>query len=146
MSGGGEWGAKASLLSLDPQISYGKESEEDELDRFQRSFLGEDTACGAIARPGDYVQFFVHADPDLPKPRARYPSSAFGVGEFSEEGYTTATVDASTRPAVQLVVNHFGAFTAEGMYLEMWHRSGRGPFSEEKRMTKVNVPGTIMYP
>lgn len=154
MSGGGEWGAKASLLSLDPQTSCGKESEDDELKRFQRSFHGQDTANGATARPGDYVQFFVEGDPELsgsvnktlrPTSRARYPSIAFGVGEFGKKGYTTATVDTSvTKPSrlVQLADNHFGAFSAEGMYLETEPHHGK----EVKSTTKINVPGTIMHP
>lgn len=158
MSGGGEWGAKASLLSLDPQISYGKESEEDELDRFQRSFHGEDTTEGAIVRPGDYVQFFVDGGPDLawagsgsktlsPTSRAQYPSTAFGVGDFSKEDYATTTADASvtnSRELVKLAENHFGAFSAEGMFLETVGRLGGGHVNTQKSTTKVTAPGTIM--
>lgn len=156
MSGGGEWGAKASLLSLDPQTSYGKESEDDELERFQRSFHGQDTGDGATARPGDYVQFFVEGDMELPSgsvgrtslaiSRARYPSIAFGVGECGKAGYTaTTTADASVtnpRRLVQLADNHFGAFSAEGMYLETERRDGK----QQKLKTKVNVPGTTILP
>lgn len=154
MSGGGEWGAKASLLSLDPQTSYGKESEDDELERFQRSFHGQDTADGATAKPGDYVQFFVEENLELsrsenrtllPTSRARYPSIAFGVGEFGKEGYTTATVDTSVMNSsrlVQLADSHFGAFSAEGMYLETERHHGK----ELKSTTKINVPGTMMRP
>ncbi|KKY36636.1 putative v-type c subunit family protein [Diaporthe ampelina] len=62
LGGGGEWGAKASLLSLDPKTSHTPQSEADELDKFMRSFNGEQDAKYAIAQPGDYVQFFVERD------------------------------------------------------------------------------------
>lgn len=154
MSGGGEWGAKASLLSLDPQTSCGKESEDDELQRFQRSFHGQDTGNGATARPGDYVQFYVEGDPELSgsvnktlrlTSRTRFPPIAFGVGEFGKEGYTTAMVDTSITNSsrlVQLADDHFGAFSAEGMFLETEHHHGK----DQRSTTKINVPGTMMRP
>lgn len=152
MSGGGEWGAKASLLSLDPQTSYGVQSEDDKLDRFQRSFLGEAAADGATTRPGDFVQFFVEGDSEvspegsehtkLTQPSAVLPRAAFGVGEFSKEDRTPERVDASSREnrkLIRLAPNHFGAFSAEGIYLDM-----KSDYARERR-TKVNTPGTIIH-
>lgn len=158
MSGGGEWGAKASLLSLDPQTTYGVQSEDDELDRFQRSFHGENTADGATVRPGDYVQFFVEKDPEdlqaafghmkvLRTTQTSLPIAAFGVGEFRKYESGPETGDASSagglRLAVQLAPHHFGAFSAEGLYLEMSGGEGK---EKASRTTKLNTPGTIIHP
>lgn len=148
VSGGGEWGAKASLLSLDPQSSYGAECEEDELDRFQRSFHGEDTAAGAITRPGDFVQFFVEGNPVMhggPMAVAdavdSYPFRSFGVGEFNKEK-NGSEIDGHSlqnpRHLVQLAPCHFGAFSAEGLYLD-----STGGVNSTK--TKINTPGTIIW-
>lgn len=146
MSGGGEWGAKASLLSLDPQTSYGVESEEDELERFMRSFKGEDSADGAIIRPGEYVRFFVEGDSvaeplDAPQDPASVPVATFGVGEFSKEDHVPQPVqDASQaqHDLVRALPNHFGAFSAEGLYLHV--QGGRS--DDQMNATKVNAPGT----
>ncbi|CAN8099111.1 unnamed protein product [Discula destructiva] len=155
LSGGGEWGAKASLLSLDPQTSLGVESEEDELDRFQRSFNGEDTAEEAITRPGDYVQFFVEGDSDVPAEHRghmellqapdSYPVATFGVGEFRKEDYATAQVEDSLQAQqglVQMLPDHFGAFSAEGLYLDMLRDGG----DKRTMSTKVDTPGTYIGP
>ncbi|KAJ4396956.1 hypothetical protein N0V93_001179 [Gnomoniopsis smithogilvyi] len=159
LSGGGEWGAKASLLSLDPQTTYGVESEEDELDRFQRSFHGEDTVEGATTRPGDFVQFFVEGDPTI-RPKsdapptstqaitASYPFRAFGVGEFSKEDYAPESLDSSIqhqKGLIQLAPFHFGAFSAEGLYLDMKRGHGtKGTIISTT--TKINTPGTTIQP
>lgn len=158
MSGGGEWGAKASLLSLDPQTTYGVESEEDELDRFQRSFHGEDTTEGATTRPGDFVQFFVEENPVISLKNTGsmdpiqtsmnlYPSKAFGVGEFGKEDYAPENVDTSTQSPprlIQLAPHHFGAFSAEGLYLGTPGGIGAKDMISTTTTTKLNTPGTII--
>lgn len=148
MSGGGEWGAKASLLSLDPKTSYVQESEEAELERFQKSFHGDSSGDDAIAKPGDYVQFFVEGDPSggitaaAPGNRLRpvsgkYPSLSFGVGYpgMGEEEHVLP--EEYQTPLAQkwqcLPRNdHFGAVSAEGLYL----KSALGTQS------KLDVPGS----
>lgn len=157
MSGGGEWGAKASLLSLDPQNSYGVKSEEDELQRFQRSFNGEDSASEAITRPGDYVQFFVDGASDvrqaanegfstiLKGPRW-FPEISFGVGEYRKEDSSPVEVADERRAQAGLVrrhSNHFGVWSAEGLYVD----SESGHYGEKTTTsTKVNAPGTFFRP
>ncbi|PSR80813.1 hypothetical protein BD289DRAFT_440102 [Coniella lustricola] len=136
MSGGGEWGAKASLLSLDPQTSYGLENEQDELLRFQRSFFGEEEADEAIAKPGDFVQFYVdkevhplrEAGDNEPTEGegglAGYPRVVFGVSEPSlAESEASLPADDSvlataTNELAWLVPDHFGGISTEALYIE----------------------------
>jgi hypothetical protein len=59
VSGGGGWGIKQGLLSLDPQVNYEKIEEA----RFDMSSGAseqeqQDTALGDLARRGDWIQFF----------------------------------------------------------------------------------------
>lgn len=58
VSGGGGWGAKQGLLSLDPQITHGDipSAGADYIsDSMQES---QNPTLGNLARPGDYIQFF----------------------------------------------------------------------------------------
>lgn len=124
MSGGGEWGAKASLLSLDPQTTYSRQSEEDELEKFQRSFHGQDDVDdGAIAKPGDFVQFFVERGPAASTKTQLYPAVSFGVGDpnMRDRDNTSPVELADSRAEMslsQVQTKHFGAMSAEGLYLQ----------------------------
>lgn len=145
MSGGGEWGAKANLLSLDPQTSYGLESEHEELLRFQKSFYGNDEASEATAKPGDFVQFFVDGDADVAavlKSResvsqpAHYPTVIFGVGDLVGEELKSPGADESVSAGKRLAwlaPDHFGGFSAEGLYIDS---------PKDKLKTKLDAPGT----
>ncbi|KAF3762435.1 hypothetical protein M406DRAFT_332816 [Cryphonectria parasitica EP155] len=144
LSGGGAWGAKAKLLSLDPQTSYGQESEEDELLRFQRSFYGSEEGGDAIAKPGDFVQFFVCSDmrpihtlgesEGHTRTPAAYPPVIFGVGDLSQTGATSRKDSApAERQLAWLAPGHFGGFSAEGLYVD-------SPTNSMK--TKLDAPGT----
>lgn len=148
MSGGGEWGAKASLLSLDPQTGYGLENEQDELLRFQRSFFGEEEADEAIAKPGDFVQFYVDKEThslaeirdeenvtgsSLPP---KYPRVVFGVGEHSpaesDASPETASESTAAKELAWLVPDHFGGVSAEALYIES---------ASQGVKTKLDAPG-----
>lgn len=96
-------------------------------------------------RPGDFVQFFVEREPDH-KPISpagpsskSYPRVAFGVGDLSmqDEGYTPpGKVDSirAERELSQVELDHFGAVSAEGLYLK----------SSGDLQTKLDVPGTTV--
>lgn len=150
MSGGGEWGTKASLLSLDPQTSHGRESEKDELDKFIKSFHRDEDAKDAIAKPGDYVQFFVERDSaqlkpehqnNLYMPATEYPPVSFGVGDTNLKDLEPPDRSVESRRHVHsqnmdwIAFDHFGGYSADGIYLS----AGKvGP------NTKLDVPGASM--
>lgn len=107
----------------------------------------------SIARPGDYVQFFVEVD--SPNGNIRHGrlfsnaslgfTSIFGVGEFGKQDYVPEKVNDSMRAQRQSVgpmVQHFGAYSAEGLYLDM--RSGSR--TDRTTKTKVDTPGTYIIP
>lgn len=143
MGGGGEWGAKASLLSLDPKTRHTPESETDELDRFMRSFNGEQDAKDAIAQPGDYVQFFVERDArQLPPDRHNklkavldLPPIRFGCGDMHMKDIDQTSGILGQNHPEYLCSDHFGAHSAEGIYVS----SGDiGPNA------KTDVPGATV--
>lgn len=148
LGGGGEWGAKASLLSLDPKTSHEPQSEADELDKFMRSFNGEQNAKDAIVQPGDYVQFFVERDASqrppekLPQLKAMqdYPPIRFGCGDLHMKNIDPPDRTASSRQrdrgqSEHFCSDHFGAHSAEGIYVSS---GGLGP------NTKMDIPGATV--
>lgn len=150
MSGGGEWGAKASLLSLDPQTSHGRESEENELDKFIRSFNRDDDAKDAMVKPGDFVQFFVERDPlrlDSGHKKKLYMSTtgyspvSFGTGDTNLKDIELPDSSVKSRRPVRnqlmdwFAFDHFGGYSAEGVYLSA---GDIGP------NTKMDVPGACV--
>lgn len=143
VGGGGEWGAKASLLSLDPKTSHKPESETHELDRFMRSFNGEQDAKDAIAQPGDYVQFFVERDAkqippgkhDKLKAESGYPPVRFGCGDMHMRDIDQSSGILGKAQTEYLCSDHFGAHSAEGIYVSC---SRPGPNA------KMDVPGATV--
>ncbi|POS80891.1 hypothetical protein DHEL01_v200710 [Diaporthe helianthi] len=146
LGGGGEWGAKASLLSLDPKTSHEPQSETDELDKFMRSFNGEQNAKDAIVQPGDYVQFFVERDAKQ-RPREQtsmlrgiraYPPMRFGCGDLHMRDIEPPDWIVSSREnndTEKLITDHFGAHSADGIYVST---GGVGP------NTKMDMPGATV--
>lgn len=134
-------------MSLDPQTSHVRESEEAELDKFIRSFHNQHNTNDAIAKPGDYVQFFIERDPvQLSSEKKRrlnvepreYPPIVFGVGDMSSKDIDPPDPLLESRrrrhpqSANWLTWDHFGGFSAEGIYLSA---GDIGP------TTKLDVPG-----
>ncbi|KAJ3948037.1 uncharacterized protein N0V96_002279 [Colletotrichum fioriniae] len=139
-SGGGGWGKKAGLLSLDPEVKYSASSEEEDLDSFIRSFEnrnegGGDAEQGVIA-PGSYIQYFVAP----PFTATKRHTAADGESQFTDSFGVTddARLEASSVPTSRdwkQIQHQFGAVTTHGLFLEC--RSLR-PLVRE---TKLDVPG-----
>jgi hypothetical protein len=119
VSGGGGWGAKKGLLSLDPQTELAPDENQD-LQNFMDSFHGKTT--GGIASPGSWVQFFVEAaypPPEgwsIPQPRLWDPveTSATPTTVFGTPG---AVVGPSLIDTIQSYPSLFGAISSTGVYL-----------------------------
>lgn len=127
LSGGGGWGAKKGLLSLDPQRAHFSLSEEEEMHNFIQSMNG-----GGFTPKGSQIQFFMSA-PVLPENTTEpfTPGVAFGVtGDVA--------VPKEAEPVDGFVGQHFGALSNSAIYL-----SGKGlPGGKE---TKLSVPHSRVY-
>lgn len=143
VSGGGEWGAKAGLLSLDPQIEYDGPSEAESLESFQSSFQGDVKAAGGIANPGDVIQFFV--EPASEDTKDHGASSSEGVVPFMAKFGVSDVIQEPELQEKQLLQHHtspgplvseaFGGYSSEGIYMSV-------PYSKSK--TKIDVPGSCI--
>ncbi|KLU82054.1 hypothetical protein MAPG_01133 [Magnaporthiopsis poae ATCC 64411] len=148
LSGGGGWGAKRGLLSLDPETRYSSSGAQD-LESFIASFGGEATADG-LATPGSYVQFLVEPMPLLSpgstnQAGGRLPSLVLGTTPAQIEGDEKAE---PTPSSAWLAAGHFGALSSNGIFLSL--ESGAG--SEAARgsrphttLTKVDVPNAYVW-
>ena len=149
LSGGGGWGNKRGLLSLDPDPTFSEYRSElgpphepqDYVEAEARDMLGE------IVRPGDVVDLWGRSsvEPRL-EPTKRYPRSScpmlisrsdlsFCFGSASEEMMPkTNTRDdrAKIRSEYLVFEQHFGAISNSGMSLHIKSYSPTGTFGSLK--------------
>ncbi|KAK2004701.1 hypothetical protein LX36DRAFT_356514 [Colletotrichum falcatum] len=138
LSGGGGWGKKQGLLSLDPETSYSASSEEKDLESFIRSFENRHDGIDQqdVVSPGSYIQYFVSppmsARPNPPRPHGATLSFALGASGNATSEEPPSTDDSSDW---KLVPEHFGAVSNHGLFVK--HEIGR-LVSE----SKLDVPGS----
>lgn len=150
-SGGGGWGKKAGLLSLDPDIEYTREEAKaldfdfDNDDLELPSFSGLKTA----ASPGDRVAFFVQAPEGVGRPTVvhlqtrddeqRATSLDFGVipstSDNMEDDVSANSPEAATQANLTTFDNHFGALSETGMAIESTSSQ-----SSHVHKTKIDMP------
>ncbi|KAL5043748.1 hypothetical protein BDW71DRAFT_114247 [Aspergillus fruticulosus] len=164
MSGGGGWGKKQGLLSLDPEMSFGRPGEEgikplhqllskDEVNSAYRvtpppelpMFMQDLSALSQTAEPGDYVQFFASvAEQEL------YTGSSISSCESSEEGVLCCfgvmsdadvlSSQTANYKNLTVVPNQFGALSEKAITYLQPLVEAQPDMSETH--TKVDVPGS----
>ncbi|EFW99741.1 6-phosphogluconate dehydrogenase [Grosmannia clavigera kw1407] len=147
LSGGGGWGQKQGLLSLDPQMAHpasvsanmstDNNNDDDDDDAamasFMRSLRGETEAQSGdnLATPGALLQFLVapltavesNDSNAVIDSRGSTPSIAFGA----HPGYEDAKQDGQPA-AVAFISGHFGAVSNQGVFLAgSPSKEGAGP-------------------
>jgi hypothetical protein len=124
VSGGGGWGVKKGLLSLDPQKSHFALSEEEEMQSF---FQGDGDS--SFAAPGSEVQFFASLPSQQSKVDEKLQGFVFGVSASEEDSLATPDSEAA-----DLVVrtNQFGALSNTAVYVS----------SKKQKESKLSVPGS----
>lgn len=165
MSGGGGWGKKQGLLSLDPEISFSEANREElltvdqlfepgaenadptpDLPPFLAKGFGEDlSTLSQTAKPGDYVQFFVGVEPsedqdkhpDIAKPREGSISCQFGVVTGIPE---IQRIDGQQKDLVVLP-NCFGALSEKAITYQQPIMDAQANEQVFESGTKLNVPG-----
>lgn len=166
MSGGGGWGKKQGLLSLDPEISFSEATNREGLLTVDQLFepgaesadptlglppflskgFGEDlSTLSQTAKPGDYVQFFVGVEPsedqdkrpDIAKPHGGSISCQFGVVTGIPE---VETIDGQQKDLVVLP-NYFGALSEKAITYQQPIMDFQANEQVFESGTKLNVPG-----
>ncbi|RAL15327.1 uncharacterized protein BO97DRAFT_440746 [Aspergillus homomorphus CBS 101889] len=166
MSGGGGWGKKQGLLSLDPEITFMERTKKDRLlglealfttgdsnllsdappppppPPFEMRGFGEDlSTLSQAAGPGDYVQFFVSVEPS----QSGWPASGTGANTF----HFGVVSDAETVPSQEgsdgqkdlgVVPGQFGGLSEKAITY-MQPLAGTGPEEGQQSSSKFDIPG-----
>lgn len=151
LSGGGGWGIKQGLLSLDPQTAYSPSNEsrydysEGSLDEQQASTLGN------IAQEGAFIQFLVAAKNDAAvdsseENEPEYRDSALGstvmgvIPSTIDELHDVSLNEPREVPKlnIQVYLGHFGCVSESGMF-----------FKRKRKIhgveTKIDLPYSYIY-
>ncbi|CAI7639203.1 unnamed protein product [Penicillium manginii] len=167
ISGGGGWGKKQGLLSLDPEIAFPGTAGQVELDHlddlfshntskvsdlppsFPNGLIGDDLSIlSQVATEGDFIQFYVSGEPTPSPQKASRQANApadtiyysFGIVSDAEQLDTHS----NEIQALISLPNAFGALSEKGI---TYSRSM--PVDEEKETvewasglnTKLDIPG-----
>lgn len=113
------------------------------MEAFIRSFNKEDgDTSQSIVKPGDWVQFFVENDPPAVSgpeqqdllPSRTWQSLQFGVGDASIKD-----TEQGNGPPIEVVPHHFGAYSAQGIYVSSDKKGARGAVD-----TKLDIPSSFI--
>ncbi|KAL4980688.1 hypothetical protein BDW66DRAFT_36568 [Aspergillus desertorum] len=164
MSGGGGWGKKQGLLSLDPEMSFGKPGEggikplhqllsKNEANSAYEAapppelpmFLQDLSTLSQTAGPGDYVQFFASvAEQELYTGSSISSCESFGESVLCCFGVMSDADVLSSQTAnhknLTVVPNHFGALSTKAITYQQPLAEAQRDMSETH--TKIDVPGS----
>lgn len=153
LSGGGGWGKKAGLLSLDPESDYSSidptaPARNIDLD----GLINEPSPVKEVASPGDFIRFYIY--PNLPEEAFAFPlrdlqrrstnrvqGLEFGVlpSTMDDMDSLSSTQDGAANSAKTLTARfcerQFGALSEGGMSVEITDNDGIKTTS-----SKVDVP------
>ncbi|PMD39868.1 hypothetical protein L207DRAFT_512835 [Hyaloscypha variabilis F] len=157
LSGGGGWGVKEGLLSLDPQTTYSDSNEsrydysEGSLDERQIS------ALGSLAREGAFIQFLVATKLDEDTAITTLQGNEHSSDDFRRHatvvGVVPSTIDdvhdeqqqIPTISDIQIYPGHFGMVSESGIFLRRGAK--KMDMGEDIRSieTKVDLPFSYFY-
>jgi hypothetical protein len=147
LSGGGGWGAKQGLLSLDPEAKFETTDDED-VESFERDFLAGQmggSGGGSVVGPGDGVVFCVDT--------TTYPKSSAdieqvrGPKQFVVKVRPESTEEVSTQRlgsvGVQRLDDYFGVVSTAMFVAAAPARDGE--WSAMAASMKIDTPGSELF-
>lgn len=145
MSGGGGWGLKQGLLSVDPETSYAV-PDDDDVEFFIKALeeLKNPNRSEGLIVPGSYVLFCVepHLREEDKLSQRTSPTISLGVAPNTDEG----VVLRDEKDEIEIINDHFGAASTTGLFLRtIPEASGVGIADESEKATqafttKIDVP------
>ncbi|CAM1505671.1 Fc.00g113080.m01.CDS01 [Cosmosporella sp. VM-42] len=134
LSGGGGWGAKKGLLSLDPQRTHFALSEEEEMQRFIQAMDG-----GNFVPVGSKIQFFT--SPEASANNTTDSSSSSIV--FGTAGVPQSSSEVSSEARV--LDSHFGALSNDGVFISSAEHGAVETTPGFNNEWKLNVPNSRIF-
>ncbi|KAF2967214.1 hypothetical protein GQX73_g6379 [Xylaria multiplex] len=151
VSGGGGWGLKQGLLSIDPETSFSLPDQDDGMEMFIRSFTERESGepASGLAAPGSFLLFCVEPqgmDIERPSSQQHLLTKAWSFGVAPDLDHMPRHV--SDPDHIEVIGGHFGISSETGLFLraipefvEISNNDGGEGISEGSFTTKVNVPG-----
>lgn len=159
LSGGGGWGKKAGLLSLDPDSTYTPEDTSSQDTAFFAGLELEaqaegDSALRSIVSPGDHIQFYISptaSDPAAPVEATTATEQDRNANiQSAEFGAIPSTIDSMPVPmnrptenksGIRTIPNHFGALSEVGIALTINKHDVRDRQNVQVlNQSKIDVP------
>lgn len=159
VSGGGGWGKKQGLLSLDPEICFSGSANPDALAGLEmifnpsgradldsaalvKSLVGDDLSLlSQVATAGDFIQFFVSTDPSEPHERDAQSVGSnvtFNFGMVSRVEGSHSVDYTSGQGSLEFVPNTFGALSEKAIAYNQPVAVAGG---SSESSTKLDIPG-----
>ncbi|KAI0431010.1 hypothetical protein F5Y09DRAFT_306031 [Xylaria sp. FL1042] len=151
LSGGGGWGLKQGLLSLDPETSFSLPGQDNEMEMFIKSFKERNIAqpTSGLATPGSSLLFCVEPRATGTEALSTQRLAQTKAWHFGVAPNTDYNPSAGSHPdSVEIIDGHFGISSATGLYLraipefvgvgsnDSSENTSQGSFT-----TKIDVPG-----
>lgn len=149
LSGGGGWGLKQGLLSLDPETNYSS-SDQDDVEMFIKAFQERDSpnSTEGLVTPGSYLMFCI--EPHWTEKEARSsqpltPITGLGVAPNNDEDVNLA----SPSDKIEVIDDHFGVVSKSGLSLKCTDEYGlgsTGSYDTPRPLftTKVDLPQALL--
>lgn len=159
MSGGGGWGKKQGLLSLDPEVAFPNMISRDqtglnqifdsdpatqdsdlEMPLFlENGLIGEDLShLSQVANPGDFIQFFVSVEPTQFRNNGSGSKQDYRFGVVSDAD-SNAPLSEGEETQLKLVSNLFGALSEKAITYSQPILQGS---KAAGTTTKLDIPGS----
>ncbi|MCJ1286865.1 hypothetical protein MMC26_006211 [Xylographa opegraphella] len=127
LSGGGGWGNKHGLISLDPSLRSWASSVQSVFRKGKGIETENHDVLGEIARPGDSIQFYAFAKSKtlpptvFPKAMKLLASPTITIGNIAsqQDAMPASTTTENSDPGRLIVYGHFGALSESGIILDI---------------------------
>ncbi|KAI1416798.1 hypothetical protein F5Y13DRAFT_153089 [Hypoxylon sp. FL1857] len=147
LSGGGGWGLKQGLLSLDPETNYSL-PDQDDVEMFIKAFQERDSPnpSEGLVTPGSYLMFCIEPHctiKEIGSSQQISPATVLGVAPNNDQELDAGNL---SDKQVDIVDDHFGVISKTGLFLKaLPHMTGINDTDKSARQpqaftTKVDFP------
>ncbi|KAI8964384.1 hypothetical protein F5Y11DRAFT_94883 [Daldinia sp. FL1419] len=142
LSGGGGWGLKQGLLSLDPETSHSL-PDQDDIEMFIRAFQERNSPnpSEGLVTPGSYLMFCIEphwTKNEIESSQKLTPTTTIGVVQNNDQEPDPASLSSK----VDIIDNHFGVVSKTGLFLKAANLSHPSETTDQPRpfTTKIDLP------
>ncbi|KAI1092724.1 hypothetical protein F5B19DRAFT_492144 [Rostrohypoxylon terebratum] len=150
LSGGGGWGLKQGLLSLDPETKASQPDQDDQhdIEMFIRAFndIDNPNPSHGLVTPGSYIMFCTKphwTEEEIRASRQMTPTTVLGVAPSHDQESDSANLPKDIR----IIDGHFGVVSKAGLFLKATSLSHMDNSTEPAQVftTKIDSPQASFF-